>query len=122
MKEKREKRLNSELQKLIYSILTTKIKNPYITEMFSISGVEVTSDLENATAFVSIYSANSKASEETFNAICESAPQVRKELGNLMRIRYIPKIHFKLDISQEYGEKIDRIISGFTYGEHNEKE
>lgn len=121
MKEKREKRLNSELQKLIYEILTTKIKNPYLTEMFSISAVNVTSDLEHCDAFVSIFSTNTERKQATFDAITQSASQVRYELGKVMRIRYIPEIHFKMDNSQEYGEKIDRIISGFTYGDNNDE-
>lgn len=115
MKEKREKRLNSELKKLIYSILTTKIKNPNITEMFSITGVEVTSDLERADVYVSILSTNSQRAQATFYAIFESASQVRHELGKVMRIRYIPQICFKQDNSAEYGAKIESIISGFTY-------
>lgn len=121
MKEKREKRLNSELKKSVYEILTTKIKNPMITEMFSVSAVEVSSDLENADVYISIFSTDKDKAKTTFDAILSSAQAVRKELGKIMRIRYIPLVRFKLDDSQEYGEKIDRIISGFTYGEHNEE-
>ena len=35
MKVKREKRLNSEFQKEIYELLTTKVKDVRLTEMFS---------------------------------------------------------------------------------------
>ncbi len=121
MKEKREKRLNSELQKLIYEILTTKIKNPYITEMFSVTDVSVTSDLETADVYISVYSTNADRKNATFEAILSSSSQVRYELGKVMRIRYIPELRFKMDNSSEYGEKIDKIISGFTYGDNDDE-
>ena len=115
MKEKREKRLEKEFQREIYEILTTKIKNYNITEMFSITGVTLTADLEEATVFVSVFSTDKEKSEKTFAAICESAKDVRWFLSKQMHIRTVPKINFCQDTSAEYGAKIDRIISGFTY-------
>lgn len=120
MKEKREKRLEKEFAKLIYEFLSTEVKNPNITEMFSISGVRVTSDLEEAFVYVSVFSVNPTLKENTFNAIKESAPLVRRFLAREMRIRTVPKINFISDTSFEYGEKIDRIISGFTYGDDDD--
>lgn len=120
MKEKREKRLGKEFRKNIYEILTTQIKNPYITEMFSVTAVTVTSDLEEADVYVSVFSANSEKAEKTFNAIVESAGEVRRILSREMHIRTVPKLNFKKDESSLYGEKIDKIISTFTYGDSND--
>ncbi len=120
MKEKREKRLEKEFAKLIYEFLSTGVKNPNITEMFSVSGVRVTSDLEEAFVYVSVFSTNPQLKEKTFDAIKESAPLVRRFLAKEMRIRTVPKINFISDTSFEYGEKIDRIISGFTYGDDDD--
>lgn len=120
MKEKREKRLEKEFAKLIYEFLSTQVKNPYITEMFSISGVKVTSDLEEASVYVSVYSTNENLKKATFNAITEESTSVRRFLAKEMRIRTVPKINFIPDTSFEYGEKIDRIINGFTYGDDDD--
>ena len=120
MKVKRSDRLKGELQKEIYDIITKKLKNPNITEMFSISGVKVTSDLEEAFVYVSVYSTNPTLKNKTFEAIKQSSPLVRKFLAKEMRIRTVPKINFLPDNSFEYGERIDRIISGFTYGDHDD--
>ncbi len=121
MKEKREKRLEKEFRKLIYEIITTKLKNYDITEMFSISSVTVTSDLEESNIYVSIFSTNKEKAEKTFNAIKDSAGEIRKILSREMRIRTVPKLNFYLDNSQEYGAKIDKIISGFTYSNQGEE-
>ena len=103
MNIKREKRLNSEFQREIYSILKYKVKNPELTEMFSISEVE-----------------NKK--KATFKAICDSAKFVRTELSKVMRIRTVPELRFLVDTSEEYGNKIDAILSGITYNTENDDE
>ena len=121
MKEKREKRLEKEFRKLIYEILTTRIKNYDVTEMFSVTSVTVTSDLEQATVYVSVFSPDHIKAEKTFDAICSSASEVRKILSKEMRIRTVPKLVFMKDNSQEYGAKIDKIINSFTYGNDDEQ-
>mgnify|MGYP002524212195 FL=1 len=115
MKEKREKRLNSEFQKEIYSILKNKIKNPDISEMFSISEVDVTNDLKHAKVFVSVFSTDKAKAQATFEAICASAKAVRTELSKTMHIRTVPELHFVTDNSTDYGNKIDKILSTLTY-------
>ena len=115
MKVKREQRLNSEFQKEIYDILKNKVKNHDITEMFSILEVDVTNDLKYAKVYVSIFSTNDARKQKTFNAICDSAKFVRGELAKIMRIRTVPELKFIMDTSSDYGNKIDKIISGFTY-------
>lgn len=115
MKEKREKRLNSEFQKEIYTILKNKIKNPAISEMFSISEVDVTNDLKHAKVFVSVFSTDKAKAQVTFEAICASAKAVRTELSKTMHIRTVPELHFVTDNSTDYGNKIDNILSTLTY-------
>ena len=48
MKKLREQRLAGEFRKNIYEILTTRVKDAELTEMFSIQSVEVTNDLKYA--------------------------------------------------------------------------
>ncbi len=120
MREPREKRLEKEFAKLIYEFLSTGAKNPDITEMFSITGVRITHDLKESFVYVSVFSTDEEAKKRTFEAIKESSPKVRKFLASEMRIRQVPVIHFLQDTSFEYGEKIDRIISGFTYGDDDD--
>ena len=115
MKLKREQRLNSEFQKEIYNILKNKVKNPMISEMFSISEVDVTNDLKHAKVYVSVFSSDKEKSQATFEAICDSAKAVRTELSKTMHIRTVPELHFVLDNSAEYGNKIDKILSTITY-------
>lgn len=121
MKKIRGQRLSGEFQKNIYEILTTRVKNPALTEMFSISDVEVDNELKHAKVYVSVFSGTEEKKQATFTAIKESAGIIRRELGKMMRVRAIPELHFFTDNSLDYGEKIDRLLSGLTYGEHDEE-
>ncbi len=117
MKVKREKRLNSEFQKEIYELLTTKVKDVRLTEMFSITDVEISTDLKQAKVYVSIFSGSEQSKQNTFEAIKASAGFLRREISSRMHIRTVPEFTFYLDKKAEYGEKIDKILSGITYSE-----
>lgn len=110
MKEKREKRLNSEFRKEIYEILTKKLKDARLTEMFTVTSVEVTLDLKQAKAYVSIFSGTEQAKKNTFDAIKDASAFVRKELSASMHIRTVPEFTFLLDRQADYGERIDKIL------------
>ena len=122
MNIKREKRLNSEFQHEIYDILKNKVKNTDLTEMFSISEVEVTNDLKYAKVFVSVFSIDEQKKKNTFDAICSFAKFVRGELGKRMRIRYVPELKFLLDTANEYGNRIDSILSSITYNTESDND
>lgn len=115
MKEKREKRLNSEFQREIYVLLTTKVKDARLSEMFSITGVETTADLKQAKVYVSIFSGSEQSKQATFDAIKASAGFLRREISSRMHIRTVPEFTFYLDKKAEYGEKIDQILSTISY-------
>lgn len=111
MKEKREKRLNSEFKKEIYELLTTKVKDVRLTEMFSITSVHTTSDLKQAKVYISILSFNEERKNATFEAIKASSGFVRREISSRMHIRTVPEFTFLLDDRAEYGERIDQILN-----------
>ncbi len=111
MKEKREKRLNSEFKKEIYEILTTKVKDVRLTEIFSITSVSVTADLKQAKVYISIFSMDEEKKNATFEAIKASAGFVRREISSRMHIRTVPEFTFLMDDRAEYGEKIDKILN-----------
>ena len=122
MKEKREKRLNSEFQREIYALLSTKVKDVRLTEMFTITSVHTTADLKQAKVFVSIFSTDEAKKQATFEAIKASAGFLRREISARMHIRTVPEFTFISDEKAAYGEKIDKILSGITYSNQPEED
>jgi ribosome-binding factor A len=110
MKGLRGARLSGEYQKAIYEILSTKVKDNNLTEMFSILKCDVTTDLKHAKVYISIFSTNKEKRLATFGAIEHSAGYVRHELALIMRMRTVPELHFVLDDSLEYSDKINKLL------------
>ena len=113
----RSQRMNSELQKDIYEVISRKLKNPLITQMFSIVKVSVSKDLAHADIYLSVYSTDENKKLETFNAIRNDAKRIRYELAKSSRARTVPELHFFLDGSMEYGDKMDKLFIQIAKGE-----
>ncbi len=113
----RNDRLNGEFQKEIYDIISRKLKNPLVTEMFSVLRVDASRDLSHAKVYISIYSTNEEKKNATFNAIAGDAKKIRYELAQVIRARTVPELHFILDDSMEYGDKMEKLFKSISEGE-----
>ena len=114
----RNDRLNSEFQKEIYDIISRRLKNPLVTEMFSILRVDTSRDLSHAKVYISIYSTSEEKKTATFNAISGDAKKIRYELAQVIRARTVPELHFFLDDSMEYGDKMEKLFKSINEGEN----
>ncbi len=110
-KVNRMDKLNSEFQKDLYEIIAHKIKNPLITEMFSILKVDTSKDLSFAKVYISVFSTNAEKKKTTFDAIKEEANRIRYELAKISNIRTVPKLQFLSDDSMEYSDKMDKLFA-----------
>jgi ribosome-binding factor A len=74
----------------------------------SVSDVEVTRDLAHAKVFVTVL--DSTRSAEALAALKELARELRHELGQRLRMRSVPELHFHYDDSLDRGERIDALL------------
>lgn len=121
MANARVDKVNSELKRSIYEILSKKVKSPELTEMFSIVKVDTDKELTYAKVYVSVFSADKEKADKTFEAIKHSENFVRQCLFKEMRIKSVPQIVFLKDDSMEYSQKIEKMLSSLEGGK-NEKE
>ena len=104
-------KLNAEFKRYIAELLTKKVKDPRITEMFTILEVDCDRELSSAKVYVSIFSTDANKAAQTFVAIRESEPFIRREISKNMRIRKAPQFNFILDTSMEKKKKISEILN-----------
>ena len=97
--------------------MSRKLKNPLITQMFSITKVEASKDLAHADVYISVYSRDEEKKKQTFEAIKNDAKRIRFELAKSSRARTVPELHFILDGSMEYGDKMDKLFIQIAKGE-----
>ncbi len=116
MKVSRTSRLNGEYQKEV-SVILRRLKDraPDLKGMISVTEADVAPDLKTAYMYVSIYGANEEETKRDLEILKENAGYIRHELAQVMRMRTVPAITFRLDKSMVYGAKMDAIFKGITY-------
>lgn len=102
---RRVARVAALIQREVSQMLIAGVKDDRVgTGMVSITGVDVSGDLQHATIFVSIYGTEA-ARAETMQGLQSSTAFVRRELGQRMRLRRTPEIVFNEDRSIERGDR-----------------
>lgn len=104
---KRSERVAGSLRRELAQIIQMEIKNPEIG-FIGLSDVEVTRDLSHAKVFVTVFEHEKAAS--SVKALNQAAGFLRKRLGQEMRIRSVPELHFHHDASVETGRHMDDLI------------
>ncbi len=115
----RIEKLNSEFKRYIAELLSKKVKDPRLTEMYTVLEVDCDRELDSAKVYVSIFSTDANRAAQTFLAICESEPYLRREISKNMHIRKVPQFNFMLDTSMAYGQKIDEILNEINKKDSN---
>ena len=116
MKVSRTSRLNGEYQKEISEIIRlNKEKMPGVRGMVSITEADVAPDLKTAYIYVSVYGVSDAEKQSVLKALQESAGFIRHELAQVMRMRTVPALTFRMDKSMVYGAKMDELFKTIKY-------
>jgi ribosome-binding factor A len=84
-----------------------EVKDPEVG-FISLSDVEVSRDLAHAKVFITVFESEKAAS--SLKALKRAAGYLRRRLGQEMRIRSVPELHFFHDSSVETGQRMDSLI------------
>lgn len=103
----RTERIASQIKRDLGPILQGYQQGSIIT----ITSVKVSDDLMIVKIFLSVYYPQGDA-EQIFEFVQNKTPQIRSELAALMRhqLRRIPEIHFYLDDTADYVNKIESLF------------
>lgn len=101
--------IQSEFKKVLSEIISTQIKDPRVSEMASVTHVQITRDLKYAKAYISIFDTEKKK-KSTIETLTHAEHYIKNEIGARMRMRRLPEITFLLDTSIEYSSKINDLL------------
>lgn len=104
----RSNRVAEQMKKELGDIITRKLKDPRVG-FVTITDVEVTGDLQQATVYISALGSE-RERQDTLNALIKASGFIRTEIGHRIRLRRTPEIAFQFDSSVEYGNKIDELL------------
>ena len=111
-------RINSEVQKELSNIIRGEIKDPRINPLTSVVAVEVSPDLKNCKAYISVLG-DEESQKDTIKGLKSDEGYIRVLLAKRINLRNTPEINFVLDQSIEYGVKMSKLIDEVV-GEHDE--
>ncbi len=106
--DNRQKRLGELLKHEISDMILRSIKDPRIG-FVSVTDVEVTSDLRHAKVFVSVLGDESER-KASVAGLRSAAGFIKREIGNRLRLKYVPEISIEYDESIEHGARILDLI------------
>jgi len=112
METNRQKKIGGVIQKDLVDILQGEVRKNGITNLIiSVSKVMVTTDLSVATVYLSIFPQEKAA--ETLAGIKSNSPLIKHDLSQRVRLqlRKVPNLHFFIDDSLDYIEKIDNALA-----------
>ncbi|NGQ94054.1 30S ribosome-binding factor RbfA [Brevibacillus sp. SYP-B805] len=108
MNKTRLSRVGEEIKKELSVLLQREMKDPRIG-FVTVTGVEVTSDLQLAKVYVSIFG-SAEQREASLAGLQKAKGFLRSEIGKRVKVRHVPDLVFKLDESIDYGNRIDSIL------------
>jgi ribosome-binding factor A len=97
-----------QIQHEISAMLTRDMKDRRIG-FVTVTGVQMSTDLRHAKVFISSMGTE-KEKDSSLEALNHASGWIRHELGQRIRIKFLPEIVFMPDTSQEYGERIDKLL------------
>jgi ribosome-binding factor A len=104
----RPDRLAEQIHKEISQLLIFKIKDPRVAPV-TVTGVNVTRDLRLARIYYTVSDEN-KEQRDAAAGLKSAAAFLRREIGQAIRLRYVPELRFEYDASVSYGQKIDDLL------------
>ena len=109
MKQVRVSQIGEEIKRVISQLLRTKIKDPRISDMVSITEARVTNDLSFAKVFVSVFGTEAEKND-TLEGLRNAEGFIKKEIGRNVKMRIMPKLIFELDDSVEESLRLEKIL------------
>jgi ribosome-binding factor A len=114
MESRRQQKFAKLIQKELSDVFMRDVPELVQGAFVTVTIVRISPDLSVAKIYLSVLASSDPSS--VVKTMQESSKAVRFHLGNRIRnqVRIIPELVFYLDDSQEYAQKIDRLMSGLN--------
>ena len=108
MSSYRPERVGEQIYKETVGLLMYSIKDPRVAPV-TLTGVQMSRDIGSARIYFTVTDEETER-KDAEKGLKSAAPYIRRELGKLLELRFVPNIYFKFDASIGYGQKIDALL------------
>ena len=113
---RRTERIGNVIQRELSQFILRELNDPRLG-FFTISKVDTTPDLGQATVSVSVMGSDAER-DDTMEALAEFAPRMRSHLAKRLHTRTVPRLLFSLDRNLDHGFRIDSLLRDIERGEN----
>jgi ribosome-binding factor A len=110
----RKQRVAAEIQRLLSELLRVEVKDPRLDGV-TINDVEVSGDLGVAKIYFGTLDPE-QDTDEARKAFGSAAGFLRSRVGQALRIRRVPELHFVHDTSAQRGIEMSRLLDELSAG------
>jgi ribosome-binding factor A len=105
----RHERVGEEIAHELNAMLAGELKDPRLEGLVLVSAVRVQPDMRHARVFITA-KGSAKEQDDVIKALEHASGFIRSELIEHLQLRRTPELHFILDHSQEYAERIEQLL------------
>lgn len=95
MSSRRQDKVAGEIQRAVQQVITRKLNDPRIRGLVTVTSVDIAADLRDATVRVSVLPHEHE--DLTLHGLRDASKHIRRHAGELMAMKRLPALHFKLD-------------------------
>lgn len=106
---KRTDRLNSLLKEVISELIMRDVRNPKVSDLVTITKVEITKDLHYAKVYISLIG-SPQEKKQTLQGLQSAASFISSQASKKVVMRYFPTLTFYLDDSLEDELRIHTLL------------
>ncbi len=108
MSTRRQQRVAEQIKIELSQLIEREIDDPRLN-LINLTDVTISPDLHDATIYVSAL-AGEAVKDEVLAGLEHARSFLRRRLGQEMKLRIVPELHFRWDRSLETGDRISRLI------------
>ena len=105
----RRARIADQIQRELAEVIRTELRDPRVSTMVTLTGVEMSRDGSHAKVFFTVLGAES-AARDAVEGLQSAAGFLRSEIARRLSTRSVPELHFHFDESVERGVRLSRLI------------
>ena len=105
----RHERVAEEIMHEVSAMLSGELKDPRLDVAMTVTEVRVSPDLRQARIYVSVAGSEDEQAS-AMKGLTAAGGYVRHELIERLQMRRAPEIHFVLDHSEEYSQRIEELL------------
>lgn len=104
----RSRATGETVREVVARILLEEIADPRIA-LVTVTGVDMSPDLRHANVFVTAHGDASRY-REAIEGLDSAKGRIRTLLGQAVRMRYVPELHFRIDPAVDEAERITEAL------------